>query len=87
MHDQARKASSKTTHPTPERAAEEVIGHHDGRADDQDLPVAVEGQEGERAEDVEMGLDSPAGQVDQQRADEHLGDGHDVACRGGGAPE
>jgi hypothetical protein len=62
----------------PEEAAQHVIQSHDDRRGNQDTPVAVEGQEGERSEHVEMRLDAPAGEMDQQRTHQHLGHGDHV---------
>ena len=46
-----------------EQAADEVVcGHHRGRGRN-DLPVAVDARNAERPEDVEVGLDSPSGEV------------------------
>ena len=59
----------------PEDAADEVVGRDDDRGRHEHAPVAIEGEEGERAEDVEVGLDAPAGEVDQQRRPQHLRDG------------
>ena len=69
--------------PTAARSSprSEVVGGDDRRGGDQHAPVAVEGQEGQRAEDVEVRLDAAAGQVDQQGAHEHLADGDGVARR------
>lgn len=45
-----------------------------------DFPVSIEAKEGERAEDVEMGFEAPAGEVDEQCREKSLGDGDYVAC-------
>ncbi len=58
----------------PEDPPQEMVQSHDGRGGDQHPVVAVQGQERERTEDVEVGLDPSAHQVDQQRAHEHLAD-------------
>ncbi len=66
----------------PEDAAQEVLGsRHDGGRDE-DLPVAVEGQEGKRPEVVEVRLDASAGELDEQAGEEHLGHGNAVARAG-----
>ena len=51
---------------------------HDGGGQ-QHAPVAVERQEGQRAEDVEVSLDAAAREVNQQRSHEHLSNADDVA--------
>ncbi len=51
----------------PEEPPEEMVQRHDRRGRDQHPRVAVERQEGQRAEDVEVGLDPAAHQVDEQR--------------------
>ena len=56
-----------------------MVEGDDGRGRDQDAPVAVEGQEGQGAEDVEVGLDPPPAEVDQQRTHEHLPGRDDVS--------
>jgi hypothetical protein len=56
----------------PKDPPEEMIERDDHRPCDEDLPVAVEGEEGQRAEHVEVGLDAPAGEVDEQGRREHL---------------
>src|SRR6185436_454321 len=61
-----------------EPATEEVICGDGDRARDEHLPVSVGGEEGERSEDVEMGLDAPAREVDEQGAPEHLRDRNDM---------
>ncbi len=63
----------------PEEPAQQMIRGDDDRGRDQDGPVAVEGEEGQRAEDVEVGLDPASGEMDQQGAGEHL-------CHGDGVP-
>ena len=65
----------------PEHAAQHVIERDDDGGRNQHPPVAIEREERERAEDVEVRLDAAAGQVDQQRAHQHLRDGDDVARR------
>jgi hypothetical protein len=44
------------------------------RRGDEDRPVAVDGQERQRPEDVEVGLDPAAREVDQKRRGHHLSD-------------
>ena len=63
----------------PEHAAQHVIERDDDGGRNQHAPVAIEREEGERAEDVEVRFDAAAGQVDQQRAHQHLRHGDDVA--------
>ena len=65
----------------PEDAAQHVIERDDDGGRNQDAPVTIESEERQRAEDVEVRLDAAAGQVDQQRAHQHLRDGDDVARR------
>ena len=71
----------------PEHAAQHVIERHDDRRRDQDAPVAIERQERQRAEDVEVRFDAAAGEVDQQRAHQHLRDGDRVARRRPAGPQ
>ncbi len=66
----------------PEDAAQHVIERDHHRCRNQDAPVAIEGEERERSEDVKVRLDASAGQVDEQRAHQHLRDGNRVAGRG-----
>ena len=66
----------------PEDAAQQVIERHDDGGGNQDTPVAIKRQKRQRAEDVEMRFDASAGQVNQQRAHQHLRDGDRVARRG-----
>ena len=66
----------------PEVAAQHVIERDDDGGRNEDTPVAVDREEGKRAEDVEMRFDAAAGQVNQQRAHQHLRDGNRVARRG-----
>ena len=47
-----------------------MVGRDDDRAAHEHAPVAVERQEGERPEDVEVGLDPAARDVDQERRGE-----------------
>ena len=49
------------------------------RGGDQHLPIAVEGQNRQRAEHVKMRFDAPAGQMNQQGGHEHLPDGDGMA--------
>ena len=56
----------------PVHPAQEMVGGDEQSRGHEDLPVAVEGEEGEGAEDVEVRLDAPPGQVDQQRGHDHL---------------
>ena len=68
----------------PVDAADEVIeGNHDG-CRHQHAPVAVKGEEGKGTEDVKVGLDPPAGQIDEQRRHEHLRERDDVSRQGRG---
>ena len=71
----------------PEDAAQHVIQRHDDGGRNQHAPVAIEGEERQRAEDVKMRFDAAAGQVDQQRAHQHLRDGDRVARRRQARPE
>ena len=52
--------------------------HHEGRGH-QHLRIAVRREEGQRSEDVEVGLDAAAGEMDQEGADGHLADRDDMA--------
>ena len=65
----------------PEQAAQHVVERDHDRGRNQHAPVAIEREEGERSEDVEVRLDATAGQVDEQRAHQHLRDGDGVARR------
>ena len=66
----------------PEDAAQQVVDRDHDRRRHQHPPVAVEREERERAEHVEVRLDAAAGQVDQQRRRQHLADGDRVARHG-----
>ena len=66
----------------PEDPAQHVVERDDHRRRNQHAPVAVEREERERSEDMKVGLDSSAGQVNEQRAHQHLRDGDRVARRG-----
>ena len=66
----------------PEGPAQHVIQGDDDGGRNQHPPVAIEGEKGERPEDVKMGFDASAGEVDEQRAHQHLRDGDGVARRG-----
>jgi len=48
-----------------------MIGGHDQRGRTEHLPVAVEGQKRQRAEDVKVCFDASTGQMDEQRRGEH----------------
>jgi hypothetical protein len=54
----------------------------DGGGRDEHPPVAVEREERERAEDVEVGLDAAAREMYEQRRHQHLPGGYRVARRG-----
>ena len=56
----------------PVDAADVVVGGDDDRGRDEHAPLAVERQEDERGEDVEVRLDASAGEVNQQRRHQHL---------------
>ena len=56
-----------------------MIGRNDDGGGNQHAPILVERQEGQRAEDVKVGFDSSAGQVDEKRGPQHLCDGNDMA--------
>ena len=71
----------------PEDSAQHVIERDDNRRRNQHAPVAIEREERKRAEDVEMGFDAPACQVDEQRAHQHLGGRNRVARRRPAGPE
>ena len=47
----------------------------------QHLPITVEGQEGERPKNVEVGLDAAAAQMNEQGGGQHLGGSDDVASQ------
>ena len=65
----------------PQGAAQEMVGgDHDGRRN-QHGPIAVKGDECERAKDIKMGLDPSAAQMNEQRPEEHLADGDDMASQ------
>ena len=55
-----------------------MIERGDDRSRDEHAVIAVEAQECQRPKDVEVRLDPPAGQVNQQRAGQHLGGRNDV---------
>ena len=71
----------------PEDPAQQVIERHDDCRRNQHPPVAIERQEGQRAEDVKVGLDPPTGQMNEQGAHQHLRDRDDVAGRRQAWPE
>ena len=56
----------------PVHAADEVIDGHDHGGRDQHPPVAIERQEHERGEHVEVRLDAAAGEMNQQARHQHL---------------
>ena len=58
-----------------------MVERDDDRRRNEHAPVAVEREERERAEDVEVRFDAAAGQMDQQRAHQHLRHGHGVPRR------
>ena len=65
----------------PEQAAQRMVERdHDGRGHEHP-PVAIEREERQRSEDVEVRLDAATGQVNQQRAHQHLRRRDDVARR------
>ena len=49
-----------------------MMDGRDRRGGDQHVPIAIKGQQGERAEDVEVGLDPAGGNFDQQGGKQHL---------------
>ena len=53
-------------------AAQHVIQRDDDGGGNQHAPVAIEREERQRAEDVEVRFDAAAGEVDEQRAHQHL---------------
>ena len=65
----------------PQGPTQHVIQGDDDGGRDENFPVAIEGQKGERAKDVKVGFDASAGEVDEQRAHQHLGDGDRVTRR------
>ena len=58
---------------------QDVIEGDDNRGGNQDPPVAIEREERQRPEHMEMRLDASAGQVDEQRAHQHLRNGYHIA--------
>lgn len=60
------------------KAPHQVVEHHDGRHRGEHAPIAIAGQQCQRTEDVKMGFDPTAREVDQDRGSEPLGDGHRV---------
>ncbi len=60
------------------KAPRQVVEHHDGRHRGEHAPIAIAGQQCQRTEDVKMGFDPTAREVDQDRGSEPLGDGHRV---------
>ena len=70
----------------PVKPAEEMVGrYHDGSRHHHP-PIAIEAQEGQRAEDVEVRLEAAAAQVNQQCGRQHLGDGDHVPREHGAGP-
>ena len=55
-----------------------MIDQHHERRGRQHLRIAVHREEGQRSEDVEVGLDAAAGEMDQEGADGHLADRDDM---------
>ena len=56
----------------PEDPAQHVIQRDDDGRRNQHAPVAIEREKRERAEHVEVRFDAAAGEMDQQRAHQHL---------------
>ncbi len=71
----------------PEIAAHHVIEGNDDRGGNEHAPVAVERQKRERAKHVKVRFNAAAGQVNQERAHQHLGDRDHVARRGDAGPQ
>ena len=65
----------------PEHAAQHVIERDDDRGGQQHAPVAVKREKCQRPEDVKVRFEAAAGQVNQERAHEHLRHGDRVARR------
>ena len=63
----------------PPDAADEMIGRDDEGGGNQHVPILVKRQKGQRAEDMKVGFDSAARQVDEERGPQHLRDGNDMA--------
>jgi hypothetical protein len=63
----------------PVRAAQRVIERDDQRRAHEHAGVAVEGQEGQRSEDVEVRLDASSAEVDEERRAQRLADRDRVA--------
>ena len=66
----------------PEHAAQPVVRGDDGGGREEHPDIPVEGQEREGPEDVEVRLDATAGQVDQERGEQHLGHRDHMAGQG-----
>ena len=68
------------------QATQDMIDGDGGGGHDEDLPIEIERKEGERAEDMEVGLDAAAGEVDKKGGHEHLrnGDGEAGDALAGG---
>ena len=62
----------------PVHPAHELVGRHHDRRRHQHAPVAVERQERQRAENVEVHLRPAAREMDEQPREQHLPDGHGV---------
>ena len=64
-----------------------MVDGHDRRRGNQHPPVAIERQHRQRTEHVKMRFDAAAGEVNQERAHQHLGDGNRVSGERGARSE
>ena len=67
----------------PEIAAQHVIERDDDRGRNENPPITIEGQEGQRAEHVKVRFDAPACEMDEERAHQPTScwPGRPSACR------
>ncbi len=74
---------TRSQHPEdgfgPEDAPQEMVEAHDHSGGQQDPPVAIERDEGERSEHMEVGFDAAPGEVNEERGKQHLSDDDGVA--------
>ena len=62
----------------PVHAANEMVDGHNQRGRNQQGPIAIESEKGERPEDMEMRLNPSPADVDKERGKQHLGDSDDM---------
>src|SRR5437773_1605742 len=65
-------------------AADRMIGVNNDSGGNQNPPIAIKRQDGQRAKNVKMSLDASASNVDKQRGHQHLSRSDDMPCQGEG---